>query len=406
MRRITAGASHLSGDQKGAWRKETSHLSFGRKVPSEDSVDWQFKVGLGVAVVFGLLPYAVKEMPHWVTWSGIAIGVALVGWGLIPSHERFPLGPVVVFIAGLTFMVGAAGWYWDISQSGDLGVEAVARLSEFGWTVKPGQDGIQFEIMNKPLPPMKESATYFGQLKKPFDLHFQSISGLEGLHYFADIPGCTKIEINAGEFTDLSELRGFIQLTNLGISQLPLNGNDTVDLSPLAPLINLRQLNLGMVRAKTIEALATLKNLKSLNLGQTLIADVSPISGLTSLESLDIRGTRVTDLRPLVQDQDLRELTIGGAQLPSLVNLAHLPNLKKISIIEQQGTDLSAIGALTNLESLWIWGGSAPLDVLPLRSLTKLRALTITGFGFGALTAVLNIQVLGDLTELRTLTFG
>jgi internalin A len=127
-----------------------------------------------------------------------------------------------------------------------------------------------------------------------------------------------------------------------------------------------------MVRAKTIEALATLKNLKSLNLGQTLIADVSPISGLTSLESLDIRGTRVTDLRPLVQDQDLRELTIGGAQLPSLVNLAHLPNLKKISIIEQQGTDLSAIGALTNLESLWIWGGSAPLDVLPLRSLTKL----------------------------------
>jgi hypothetical protein len=369
-------------------------------------MEWQFKVGLGVAVIFGLLPYAVKDMPHWVTWSGIAAGLTLVAWGLLPSHERLPVGPVALFVVGVATTVAAAGWYWDISQSGDAGTQAVARLSELGWTVKPGPDGIQFEIVSKPLPPMKESAAYFEQLGRPFNLHFQQVPGIQGLHYLANIAGCTKIEINAGEFTDISELRGFTHLTNLGISQLPLNGIETVDLSPLSSLTSLQQLNLGMVRTRSIAALAPLKRLKILNLGQTLIADISALSGIDSLESVEIRGTRVVDLRPLTQDKNLKDLTVGGAQLPGLVDLAHLPNLKKLTIIEQQNLDLSSVGSLTNLESLWIWSGYAPIDASPLHNLTKLRALTITGVGFGGLTAVPNIQVLGGLKELRSLTLG
>jgi len=306
-------------------------------------------------------------------------------------------------------VVSLAGWFFisrSPSQSPQMSGTAVARLMDLGWTVKPSPSNAQFEVTSKALPPMKESAVYFAQLGQTFNLHFQQVPGIEGLHYLANDSNCTKIEINAGAFSDLSELRGFLHLANLGITQLPFNESATVDLSPLASMTDLEQLNLDMVRTKSIEALANSKRLRSLNLGQTLISDISSLSGLDLLESLDIRGTRVTDLRPLSHDQNLRELSIGGAQIPGLPSLVHLPNLKKISVIEQQPFDLSGVGALTGLESVWIWDGSPTLDVAPLHSLINLHALTISGMDLRAGAPVTNIGVIGDLTELRTLTLG
>jgi hypothetical protein len=36
-------------------------------------MDWQFKVGLGVAVVFGLFFFAVTNMPRWVRGQELAL---------------------------------------------------------------------------------------------------------------------------------------------------------------------------------------------------------------------------------------------------------------------------------------------------------------------------------------------
>ena len=287
----------------------------------------------------------------------------------------------------------------------DSSVSPVAQLSELGWTVRPGTDSIQFEIANKPLPPMKESAAYFGQLKKPFHLHFQGIKGIEGLHHLAGITGCTKIEINAGEFTDISELRSLVNLTSLVISQTPINGLAVVDIAPISSLTNLRELNLFSTKANSIEGFGRLKKLKTLNLKDTLVPDLSPISGIASLESLDITGTRMSDLSALSHDQNLKELGIGGAQIPGLGKLATLKNLKTLRIIEQSNIDLAPVGTLTNLEYLWIWG-PPQFNASPLRNLTKLRELSLTGIGFGGVSATNDIEVLGDLKELRKLTLG
>src|SRR5216684_3094764 len=78
-------------------------------------MDWQFKVGIGATVVFGLLPYAVKDMPHWISWPGVMVGILFLAWGcgLIPSHDKIPFGPAFLFLIGISLATAALGWYRD-----------------------------------------------------------------------------------------------------------------------------------------------------------------------------------------------------------------------------------------------------------------------------------------------------
>lgn len=134
----------------------------------------------------------------------------------------------------------------DMTKQGqvllDKSADAVATLAELGWTVRPIQDAIQFELVGKSLPFMKESTECFMRLDKPFKLHLQNMVSLKGLNHLASVRGCKDIEINAGEFTDISELHGFSHLTRLAILQIPLNGMGVVDVSVLSSLITLREL--------------------------------------------------------------------------------------------------------------------------------------------------------------------
>jgi hypothetical protein len=68
-------------------------------------------------------------------------------------------------------------------------VSPIEKLSELGWTIQPSDTDIQFEINNKPLPDMKESAVYFARLSKPFRLHLQQVPGIAGLHLLAGLAG-------------------------------------------------------------------------------------------------------------------------------------------------------------------------------------------------------------------------
>jgi Leucine-rich repeat (LRR) protein len=346
-----------------------------------------------------------KGNAYFIAWIGIAGAVVIGGLTFTPFNPRL-VAPVAFVIASLIAFIAASSWlYKRYAEIPTAFPDAIARLAELGWTVKLEQNQILFEITGGPMPSMQESSTYFAQLNKSFRLHFQNVKSLVGLHYLADFADCQSIEINAGEFNDISELRGFVHLTKLAISQVPLNETGIVDASPLSSLVNLEELVLGMSRIRDANFLRSLLKLKRLYLGQTLVTDISSISALQSLEYLDIRGTRITDLRPLSENNGLKELSIGAAQIPALPILTRLSQLKKLPIIDQNLIDLSPVGSLANLESLFVWR-SPQLDLSPLRNLAHLRSLQLSGLGLGPSTSIVNPQAIGDLRELRTLTLG
>jgi len=77
-------------------------------------VDWQFKVGIAVAVVLGLLPFAVKDMPHWLAWAGILASMLFALWGIPAVSARVPTLPGLLVVASFYGLV--AGTFWTISE--------------------------------------------------------------------------------------------------------------------------------------------------------------------------------------------------------------------------------------------------------------------------------------------------
>jgi Leucine-rich repeat (LRR) protein len=374
---------------------------------------------LAAAVALMAEPLLFPDQPHAVLWGcflgGLGLAAVLVAIAIVlavkdeatakPNRRRPMIALVGMIIFGVGF-IGCAGWFFWPTQSKEANpTAAVAKLTELGWTVKPSDTEILFEVNARPLPPMKESARYFSEIKRPFKLHFQQIPSLDGLHFISDIEECKNIEIGASGFTDLSELRGFSYLETLIISQTPFEKTQVLDPTPLSSLVNLRFLNLNMSRVRSSDFLASLKNLQSLYLGGTLISDVSSLAALTELQSLDIRDTRVTDMRPLMGLSKLADLSISGAQVPGLVSLSNLSSLNRLTLIDQRPTDLGPVGNLKNLVSLFVWA-LPDFDVSALRNLTRLESLQLSGIGFGRLSPIRNVESLAELTSLKQLTLG
>jgi hypothetical protein len=193
----------------------------------------------GLAIVGTGLAMALPEQK----WMGfVLIGISAVVFGFDIRFEHGEIGSgerrlgrllhsndrrrrmialICMIISGPIFVGSAAVYFWPRSTSLDEG-SALARLAALGWTIKPGENSIRFEIASRALPPMEQSADLFRQIKQPFNLVLQSVPGLEGLHYLSNVDGCPEIAISAGEFTDISELRDFKHLASLIISQVPL----------------------------------------------------------------------------------------------------------------------------------------------------------------------------------------
>lgn len=277
----------------------------------------------------------------------------------------------------------------------------LGSLAQLGWGVKDTPDGTTFEIANKELPNMEQSVRYFRVLQKKFQLHFQQVPSIAGLHFLIGVNKCFRIEISASNINSLSELKGMSSLSHLVVAQTPFTDLSDLNIDAVSSLVNLETLVLNMSRVRSIEPVRRLRKLSTFNVGGSLVNDLSPIENLHDLKSVDVRDSAVTDLSPLQGASQLEELAIDAKQASTLTNV---PQIKKLTIIAQVPVDMKAVGSLSNLTSLFIWGPPV-IDFSPVRGLTKLTNLQASGLMMNRLSGVTGLDALGGL-KLTTLTLG
>jgi hypothetical protein len=185
-----------------------------------------------------------------------------------------------------------------------------------------------------------------------------------------------RCEDNGG--ADLGALKGLVPLKSLSLGGARCAG--VTDLAPLAPLVNLEDLDVSTTSVDRLDALKGMQKLHVLRAAWTRVGSIAPVAQLSQLVALDVAATNVRDFSPLRTMTGLHGLKVSGMR------------------------DLSVLSALKDLESLAIEPGQEPehrsLDLSPLAGLTKLRRLDLSGTSARSLVPLAGLSGIENL-DLR-----
>ena len=181
------------------------------------------------------------------------------------------------------------------------------------------------------------------------------------------------LRLDENPISDLSPLKNLKNLTHLACRDTPVS-----DLSPLAGLINLRLIFLNAnPNISDLSPLSGLINLEVLHLTDNKVSDLSPLAELINLEGLLSWGNPVSDLSPLTQLPKLDNLNICGGKISDLTPLVDFTSLKELYFANNEISDISPLARLTGLNRLNLEDNDIS-GVSPLASLTNLTWLNLS----------------------------
>ena len=197
----------------------------------------------------------------------------------------------------------------------------------------------------------------------------------------AEMAALTLFEAENADIRDLTGLELATNLTrlNLGgesVGSEYVNSNTISDLSPLAGLTNLTQLDLWGNNISDISALASLTNLAGLWLGVNSISDISVVADLTHLINLGLEGNNISDISAVAGLTNLNWLNLGANSILDVSVVANLANLTWLNLGSNNVFDVSALAGLTQLKMLYLWDNSIS-DLSPVEGLTDLTFLLL-----------------------------
>lgn len=146
---------------------------------------------------------------------------------------------------------------------------------------------------------------------------------------------------------DLSPLAGLPYLTELNLS-----GNGLQELQGLQNLPALNKLDVSENSLKSLDGLSSLAGLIELEANVNEITDISGIAGNTHMQTLILSANRISDLSPVAGMKELQELKAASNAIRSIEALAGLPMLHTLYLGNQEGeiTDWSPVAHIANVD--------------------------------------------------------
>ncbi len=130
----------------------------------------------------------------------------------------------------------------------------------------------------------------------------------------AELAKLTELNFSRGRGQAVYNLTGLEHATQLTL--LNLDGfwtdHNVTDITPLAQLTKLTDLNLYSNNVSDIIPLAQLIQLTHLNLGRNRISDITPLAQLTQLATLNLEDMNISDLTPLAHLKQLGSISAAG----------------------------------------------------------------------------------------------
>ena len=288
-------------------------------------------------------------------------------------------------------------------------------------------------------------------LAKLINLEMLSLEGnwISDVRPLAGLKRLRRLHLSNNQIEDVSPLAGLTELWELFLERNPIT-----DLTPLSGL-NLTDLNISNnpIQVSDISPLAALKELRTLDLLNSGISDIQPLSGLTELRTLLLKGNPVKDFTPLsglnlthlkydvigqtprqtdpaavwMPDPALRtavrgeigllpdvpltkermrevgDINVAGKGISDITGLEFATNLGELDLRDNPITDLRPLANLMTLQDLYLSGifpSTPTLDLRPLANLINLEELTLEN------SKVSDISPLARLKKLRILNLS
>ena len=147
------------------------------------------------------------------------------------------------------------------------------------------------------------------------------------------------------------------------------------------------------------------RNLQTFSAHWNQIDDLTPLAGLLLLEELNLDKNRITDLSPLAGHPSLRILEVwdngpvrdlGIDGISDLSPLATIPTLEQLFLSENNISDLTPLAGLTSLTLIYLIANDIE-DIAPFANLTNLQVLRLNANRITDASVLANMPALGWL---------